>query len=363
MRIYQSEQIPTLTTAIVQGYPTVDGQGTIKMMLLGLSIDFDARATRDATFEITLNDILLQLNQSARLDEFFAKLQQDPRPNVMAIAKTMRDAVAAQQPAGFDELAKARLIVEGHPFINHENLVTTLLPDLLDDNSPLRAVFMTGPTDSGKTFSLPLIRRLCREAPQVKKFVPAVIDLATLAPTRDVEGLVRAVVAWLRLNDFVMSRTDTSESRIAQRLVQALVIERETSANAKPTLLVFDHLDKDVSPGIIDFVEEVALAAARGDLKDVRVVLIGFPRAPSTSFSPGKLASDIVVQPNPRLVFEYIDRALEVLNRDVDDEELESRVKGVFGAQLPPYSRALMIELPEKVRGILRDIIGGPTNG
>jgi hypothetical protein len=68
MRIYQNEQIPALTMAIVQGYPMADGQGTIKTKLWTLGIDFDARATRDATFELTLNDILLQLNQAARLD-------------------------------------------------------------------------------------------------------------------------------------------------------------------------------------------------------------------------------------------------------------------------------------------------------
>lgn len=362
MKIYQNEQISPLTRAIVRGYPMADGQGTIKMMLLTLSIDFDARATRDATFELTLNDILLQLNQAARLDEFFAKLAQDPRPVVMTEVTKLRAAVSALQPAGFDDLAKARLIVEGHPFINHDDLATSILPGLLDDTSPVRAVFMTGPTDSGKTFSLPLIRRLCREAPQAKKFVPAVIDLMKLTTTRDVEGLVLAVVAWLRFTDFVMPRVDTSEPRVAQRLVEALAIERELSDKAVPTLLVFDHLDKDVAPGIIDFVEEVALAAASGMLKDVRVVLIGFPRAPSTNFAPGKLASDIVVQPNPGLVFEYIDRALSVLNRDVDDDDLTNRVNGVFGGQQPPYSRALMIELPEKVRGILRDIMTAPTS-
>jgi hypothetical protein len=361
MSIYQNELIPQLTTAIVQGYPSADGQGTIKMMLWTLNIDFDARATRDATFELTLNDILLQLNQAARLDEFFALLAQDSRPGVTMEVGRMRAAVAMLEPAGFDNLAKARLIVEGHPFINHDALITTILPGLLDHTSPIRAVFMTGPTDSGKTFSLPLIRRLCREAPQPKKCVPAVIDLMKLATTRDVEGLVRTVVAWLRLNQFVMPRFDTSESRMAQRLVEALAIEREMSDNTRPTLLVFDHLDKDVAPGIIDFAEEVALAAANGTLKDVRVVLIGFPRSPSTNFAPGKLASDIVVQPNPRLVFEYIDRALSVLNRDVDDEDLTNRVNGVFGGQQPPYSRALMTELPEKVRGILRDIMNAPT--
>ena len=73
----------------------------------------------------------------------------------------------------------------------------------------------------------------------------------------------------------------------------------------------------------------MALAAAKGDLKDVRVVLIGFPRAPATTFPQDRLISDIVVQPNPALLFKYIDRALDVFDRDMDDQALEALVKEV----------------------------------
>lgn len=363
MKIFETTQIAALTAAMVEGYPGDGGQGDIKLILLSIGIDFARYVVPNATFELTLNDILLNLNQSAGLDVLFTKLAADPRPRVMEAIAVLVAVEAAQQTAGFDALSKALLIVDGDPLIDHENLATKILPSLLDDNNPLRAVVMTGPTDSGKTFSLGLIRRLCRETQGRKKFFPATIDLMKLASTRDCEGLVRLVVSWLRLDQFVMPRLDTSEPRIGQRLVQALAIERELSERAAPTLLVFDHLDKDVSPSIIDFAEEMALAAAKGDLKDVRVVLIGFPRAPATTFPPDKLVSDMVVQPNPALLFKYIDRALDVLDRDMDDQALETLVNGVFAGQQQPYPRPFMAELPKKIRGILQDIMKAPTNG
>jgi hypothetical protein len=361
MRSFDDGQIPTLTKAIVQGYPTVLGQAQIKMILRSLSIDFDARAVPNSTFELTLNDILLNLNQAGDLDRLFAGLRADPRPAVTAAVAALLAAPPPQQPAGFEELSKTLLIIEGDPFINHDDLATTILPSLLDRTSPLRAVVMTGPTDSGKTFSLGLIRRLCREAPPVKRFRPIAIDLTALALTRDCLEVARTVGSWLRLDQFVLPRVDTSETRIGQRLVAELTVARELSENIVPTLLVFDHLDKDVAPSIIDFVEELALAAANGGLRDVRVVLIGFPRAPATTFPPGRLLSDTVVQPNPALLFQYIDRALDILDRDMDDHALDKLVQGVFAGQQQPYPRRFMLGLPEGIRGILHDLIRAPT--
>jgi hypothetical protein len=362
MKIYEPKLVTALASAMADSYPGDGGQADIKLILLGIGIDFARWKVTDTKFELTLNDILLNLNQSAGLSVLFPKLAADPRQKVTEAMEALVAAEASQQTAGFELLSNALLIVDGDPLVDHENLATNILPSLLDDTKPLRAVIMTGPSDSGKTFSLGLIRRLCRETGQRKKFVPATIDLTKLA-TRDCDGLVRLVVSWLRLDQFVMPRLDTSEPRIGQRLVQALAIERELSERAAPTLLVFDHLDKDVSPSIIDFAEEMALAAAKGDLKDIRVVLIGFPRAPATTFPPDRLLSDIVVQPNPALLFKYIDRALDVLDRDMDDQALETLVNGVFAGQQQPYPRLFMEELPKKIRGLLQDIMKAPTNG
>jgi hypothetical protein len=363
MKIYPSEQVTALATAIVKGYPTAVGQARIKMMLRSLNVDFDDYAVPNAIFELTLNDILLDLNQSAGLSALFAKLAEDPRPKVTEAVDAMVAEEVAQRPPGFELLARALLIVDGDPLVDHENLAKIILPSLLNDIEPLRAVVMTGPTDSGKTFSLGLIRRLCRESVQNKKFLPATIDLVTLESTRDCKKLAGQVVRWLKLDQFIMPPVDTSESKIGQRLVEELVIAREQSERFAPTLLVFDHLDKDVSPSIIDFVEEIALAAAKGTLKDVRVVLIGFPRAPATTFPRGKLISDIVVQPNPALVFKYIDQALDILDRDMEDEALATLVNKVFAGQQQPYPRPFMAELPEKIRDLLEDIMKAPTNG
>lgn len=139
MRSFDDRQIPMLTTAIVHGYPTVVGQAQIKMILRSLSIDFDARAVPNATFELTLNDILLNLNLAGDLNRLFAKLDANPRPAVTAAVAALLATPPPQQPAGFEELSNTLLIIEGDPFINHENLATTILPSLLDRSGPLRA--------------------------------------------------------------------------------------------------------------------------------------------------------------------------------------------------------------------------------
>jgi len=362
MKSLDDAQIATLTLAIVQGYPAALGQAQLKMMLRSIGIDFDARIVPNATFELTLNDILLNLNKASDLDRFFTQLDKDPRPAVQnAIAALLAVPPEQRRPIGFDELSRALLIVEGDPFVDHEDLASSILPKLLSRTEPLRAVVMTGPTDCGKTFSLGLIRELCRSGPIALRFRPIAIDLAALSLTRDCMQVARMVGNWLKLDQFKVEM-DTSETRIGRRLVAELSVARELAEHVVPTLLVFDHLDKDVAPGIIDFVEELALAAANGGLRDVRVVLIGFPRAPATTFPLGKLVSDIVVQPNPALLFQYLDRALEVLDRDMDDTTLENLVNDVFAGQQQPYPRSFMLELPEKIRGILRNIIEAPTS-
>ena len=55
------------------------------------------------------------------------------------------------QAAGFEELSRARLIVDGAPLVNHEILATAIMPRRMNWHDPLRAVVMTGATDSGKT--------------------------------------------------------------------------------------------------------------------------------------------------------------------------------------------------------------------
>jgi hypothetical protein len=363
MSSYSIDQIAKLTTAMVEGYPTATGQADIKMLLATLSVEFDRFATPNATFELTLNAVLLNLNQSTGLSALLVKLTQDARPAVLDAINQMSVATPAPHLAGFDELSNELLMIEGDPFINHENLAKKLLPSLIDTNSPLRAVVMTGPIDSGKTFSLGLIRRLCRDAAGARRFRPLAIDLRDLALTRDCLELAKTVALRLKLDQFELPRADTSDPRVGQRLVTELAAARELSDNILPTLLVFDHLDKDVAPVVVDFVEQLALAAASGALRDVRVVLIGFPRAPAPAFQPGKLSADTVVQPNPALLFQYVDRVLGVLNRDIDDQSLNNLVNGVFAGQQQPYPRPFMLELPEKVRGLLNDIMRAPTHG
>ena len=211
MKIYEPKLVTALAAAMADSYPGDGGQGDIKLILLGIGIDFARWKVSDTKFELTLNDILGNLNQSAGLSVLFPKLAADPRQKVIEAIEALVAAEASQQTAGFELLSNALLIVDGDPLVDHENLATNILPSLLDDTTPLRAVIMTGPSDSGKTFSLGLIRRLCREAGQKKKFVPATIDLTKLASARDSEGLVRLVVSWLRLDQFVMPRLDTSE--------------------------------------------------------------------------------------------------------------------------------------------------------
>jgi hypothetical protein len=112
-------QASMLTTAIVHGYPTVVGQAQIKMILRSLSIDFDARAVPNATFELTLNDILLSLNLAGDLDRLFAKLDADPRPAVTAAVAAL---FARHQPTrrrerkmqGFKSVGSAQRFLSVH---------------------------------------------------------------------------------------------------------------------------------------------------------------------------------------------------------------------------------------------------------
>src|SRR5262249_15212755 len=154
----------------------------------------------------------------------------------------------------------------------------------LDPNDSVRAVIVQGPSNSGKTFSLQLIRRLCRDMQMPTRCIPIEFDISALALTRDCLGLARLVGNALRLTDLNLPTADTGEARLGHRLVHELHVAREILEDAVPTLLMFDHLDKDVAFSVIDFVEALALAAASDRLKQVRVLLIGFPRAPADAF-------------------------------------------------------------------------------
>ena len=97
MATYGLQQVTKLTEAIVTDYPGVHDQAQIRMKLAGLGINFDEYTTRDATFTITLLDILKSLDAQERVDDLCKALQ----PHRSALADAYRALNAtAQQMAG-----------------------------------------------------------------------------------------------------------------------------------------------------------------------------------------------------------------------------------------------------------------------
>jgi hypothetical protein len=361
MAAFTNQQISQLHAAIMADFPTALGQGDFKLLLRRIDIDWDAQATTMSSFEVTLSDFLINRNRmDGGLELVLTELLNDGRPGIVAAIRQLRATPPLAHAAGLADLTDARLIIDGEPFIDRDHLANVVIPQLISPISALRAVIMTGPTDSGKTFSLKLVRRLCNAAPATARFLPIELDLKDLALTRDSEGLARYVGDALRLDDLRFPTADTGDARMARRLVQELSVARQYTDRPRPTLLIVDHLDKDVSTSVIDFVEQLALAAADGRLEQVRTLLIGFPRAPA-QFPNGKMLIDSVTQPNPLQVAEYMDQVLEVLGRDIDDETLTTLIETTFANQVPPYPATFMQGLPAAVLELVDKLMKAPT--
>jgi hypothetical protein len=241
-----------------------------------------------------------------------------------------------------------------------------VLPFLLDTTGFPRAVVITGPSDSGKTFSRKLVRHYCRSPVRYHVFEFDLSD-PLYSSTRDCMTLARDVAEALRFEGLQLPQSDasdigdTGEARIIRRIVKKLVDAQQWSSIV-PTVLVFDHLDKDVAPSIVEFTEGLALAAADGQLQDMRVILIGFPRA-LARFPDGKVLPDDVLQPGPTEVAAYLDDVLEVLKRDLDDPHFTDLIQGIFQDQQPPFTHDFMLNLPMQVRRVIDEIIEAPYYG
>jgi hypothetical protein len=356
-RRLSEQQIATLHKAVIDGFPGLPGQATLRVLFFYANVEYERHETVGSTFEETVLRMLRAANQQDQaIDNLLEKLADCDRPTVVATVTSLQQTTTPAPADSRVRLVAERLIIDGDPFVDRDHLRTAILPALLDGSRPLRAVVIQGPCDSGKSFSLRLIRVCSRAEPPPTRFRVLHIDLAACELTRDSLALAREVADALKLDDVRMPRMDAGEARIARRLVDAIAHAREYADRQLPTILVIDHLDKEVAPAVVDFAEELALAAAEGRLDQMKVVLIGLPRAPSPNFPIGKLLPDAVVQPGPTQVGEYLDRVLELLDKDVDDATFTRLVAEIFQGHQPPYSREFMFELPRRVDRIIEVI-------
>lgn len=357
----QLSDLTEIVHAINTGFPSSRGQAELIILLAELNINFDDFVEHGAVFEITLLKILMQLNsQDGGLKKLLQKLV-DMKPPRPAIMRTVPQFISSEQTgaqrSGHDVLADAKLLIGGDPFVDRHHLRDNILPNLLKNNAFPRAVVITGPSHSGKTFSMKLLRCCCQLLPD--RIVP--FDISARPDIRDSLAFARWVNRRIGFQGVQLPEANTGEATLSRLIVDEMVAAQVWLPRIDPMVLVFDHLDKNVAPDILDFTEQLALAAASDRLQSMKVFLIGFPRAP-TGFPDGKVLQELVSQPGPAEVAKYLDDVLDVLERDVEDGTLTTLINEMFQNQEAPFTRDFMDSLPWRVRGIVDKFVEAPQS-
>jgi hypothetical protein len=249
------------------------------------------------------------------------------------------------------------LLIDGLPFLNHDNLRGTLLPNLLDKDKPQRVLFLSGPSCSGKTFAHNLIRVQCRDWDV--RYVP--IDPVATAADRSSVALAQTIATRLGLEKFTLPEAATSQSKMERRLVDqlgvALALAQEREEQQSLVLLVFDHLDKTMNAQVLQFIEEIVLGTIDGRLQGMRVILVSFPKEPLSEFPKIRRSAEKVTQPGPDVVVSYLGRVALSLELEIDQEEFGEFVSEIYAGHTPPYKEDFMRELPGEVLKIVDGLL------
>lgn len=351
MQRLNREEIARLRIAILDSYP--DDRGESEFSLLCRDKGYDYKGYRDngrVYRDTALNQMLNYYNINAPgLDPLLDALAKPNRPDLKDLVTELRDRPTAAKGESLKLLRRQHLLIEGLPLLNHDNLRTNLLYQLLDSDFALRVVCLSGPTDSGKTFSRGLIMSRCL----VEAVRCIVIDPVSAATDRSSVALAQTIARRLGLQGFKPPEPETSQSKLERRLVDylgdALVDAYLHEPEPPRVLLVFDHLNKEVSPQVLELIREIAIGAADLRLPGIRVIMISCPEGQLHDIQPGRIALERLTQPGPQEVEDYLRNVSTVLKLELDKQELSDFVHEIYeGRPRPPYERDFMRRLPEQ---------------
>lgn len=360
MRKLSDKELNRLVDAIVEAYPDRHGEGEFLRLCEDLSYRYGDFHPEGIPRKEGHGKLLRYYNvRDPGLTPLCKVLRASKCTELSELVERLVDTPQTPDRPWRQLLIEERLLVDGLPMLNHDNLRGAFLRDLLDTATPQRVLFLSGQADSGKTFAQNLIRSVCWEA----EILYALIDKASTAVDRSSLQLAQTIARKLELEHFQPPGAETShtalESQLVARLGEALRSAQRRVGKEKEerVLLVFDDLNQDLSPEVLTLIEQIALGAAMGPLHGLRVVLISYTRQALASMPRARKLEETVRQPDPAVAADYLLRVVQTLRVEMTRDELLSVANDIYAGHTAPYSKEFMRELPGEVLKVVEGLL------
>ena len=313
--------------------------------------------TAEKLWPAMLVNVLQKAQQQMWLSELLAAVIADPvtfgGPTVAACARAraawdLVEAISA--PYSPRDPKSALLLFNRAPFVDRQQQRPAI--DAIVRQRGERVLVIRGERGVGKSHLGALVRHIVEDDPAVRVANVRIDEMQTdnvgpmdiMSDLADGMGIASAARNW---------DTMAQEARQAEKLcrwfcgqTQAFVAPRER------WVLVIDGIDHPkVSQGALDLIDRLTIAAARGELVNVGLLLIGLPTP-----APAHVANDVVEHTLSWLTSadyrEYVNALARVLGRNVDPAGVENIVEFVLENTKFPLGRDGMATVAKRLRDV-----------
>ena len=275
-----------LRTELMRIYPGDGGLGEFTLFLGDhLGDEFKSGISGGETIAQRFQAVLVAIEAAGRAPELLETLMSHHAASteIADLYAQERAALGQHWPAA--QVTKRRadlsahfLMCKGFPLIDRRTLAQTL-DELLDHNAPTRVGVVTGMELCGKSW----IRHLLQSKCDTLNCTLVDLDLEQIAPGEDVRLVCELLMRQMAgRDDIVLREQDTKSGQYVQRFAYEVGALRQrllkSDVESKTLVIAIDSLNKSVGDTVLDFVEQLVTATRTQNLKDTKMVLLGFPR-------------------------------------------------------------------------------------
>jgi hypothetical protein len=256
-----------------------------------------------------------------------------------------RKAAAAQAP---DDPKSALVLANGAPFVDRED-TRPLIDRLVRDQAP-RVMVVRGEAASGKSHLAMFVAHLL-EGEDDTQFVT--VDLSRMSA--DSIGpceLMRKLVLVMGLDGSSLTSDETAQdARIAEKYCDWMIGQSQKFKQQQKTwLLVLDGLNRpNVTPGALELVDRLSIAAARGELLNMKLLLLALG-APVPAFIVNEVEDHQLLPLGAADLRKYVVALAGVLRRELEPQGIDELTGYVLDTLQPPFGHDGLMGIRQRLR-------------
>lgn len=256
-----------------------------------------------------------------------------------------RASMAAQAP---DDPKAALILTNGAPFVDREE-TRPLIERLIRDQGS-RVLVVRGESAAGKSHLAMFVAHLLEGEEDTNHVI---VDLSRMsADSIGPHDVMRKLVLVMGLDASELSTDEAAQdARIAEKLCDWLIGQSQKfKRDQKNWLIVLDGLNRpNVGPGALELVDRLSIAAARGELLNVKLLLLALA-ASVPSFIVNDVEDHNLLPLGIPDLRKYVTALAGALGRQIDPSGVDTLTNFVLDSLNPPFGHAGLIEIRQRLR-------------